>query len=410
MTVTQQPIPISQNEVDAARREQISLGTPEPNTATSPRFAVTINDEFWPEAAYLTVSVSGFSMNTTFVIDVPYSKAGETEQGSGVKAGSKLYKLLRKQDNPVSRDKVKVYIGHTTLEHPTPDDLPLAVQGIITRVKINIGENTVSIEAEDDALILKEQYIHTQFRNTTTATVIAEIMQDYGFEAYIERTEQEVGTVYEKERITWEGNSTRGQNIWDVIQKFARFDGFKAFFWKGTFYYIPVETWIQKIRFRLGTNILDLNMEKNYSLTQGRINVEIASTDVKKKDSVITTIGGGHSGDITGESVSTRLVIPGIDPDTADFIASTLGLYLAQLERLISIECAGDLRQNPLNLLYLENTGTEFDERLYRIIQVQWTIGIDIGWHATINALNLPDSAIVRINRERFGERFTSRR
>jgi hypothetical protein len=190
----------------------------------------------------------------------------------------------------------------------------------------------------------------------------------------------------------------------------ASYDSFKAFFDKGKFYYIPIEDFDQNIEFILGVNVVSIIMEKNYSINQSRINVEIASSNLKAKDNVLATTGRGVSTDTSGESVVHRMVLPGLDPDTASMVASTMGLALAQLEKLVQVETTGYILQTPRNVMTISNTGTEFDFDKYRIIHVEWMMGVDSGWQATLTGLCLPNQGELRVNRKTHGQRYTSRR
>jgi hypothetical protein len=387
------------------------LGSNEPSQAVRPRFIVEINDEAWPEIRTVTLSLSGFNLNSNLNVDAVYSLIGETNETGTISPKSRLAKLLE-PTLEVKRNVIKLYAGYVEKDEFTKEDLDLAFVGAIVRLKIDLADNCVTIIAEDQAIILRETFTHAQYRNQTTAGVVREIVEQFGFEAEIVDTSQPVGVVYDRERISWEANSTstQGQNNWDIIQKMASYDSFKAFFDKGKFYYIPIEDFDQNIEFILGVNVVSIIMEKNYSINQSRINVEIASSNLKAKDNVLATTGRGVSTDTSGESVVHRMVLPGLDPDTASMVASTMGLALAQLEKLVQVETTGYILQTPRNVMTISNTGTEFDFDKYRIIHVEWMMGVDSGWQATLTGLCLPNQGELRVNRKTHGQRYTSRR
>lgn len=381
-------------------------GTENPLEGTKPRFLIEINDKLWPSGAYVTLDISGFYANATFAFDFTYSKVANLDAENKPDPNSLLIQLL-KTNASLKRNRVKLYVGYVSKDMPE-DDVPTTQQlgeavfiGVVDKVMVDIGDDSVSITGRDLTAIFQESYTHAQFRNTTTVGALKELLAEYDIKAVIKGEGSPLGSVYSNERIDFENLPSNGYNNWDLITKFARYDGYKAFFKGETFYYVPYEDMDEVIRFTLFDNIDDLKMERNFSIASSRTSVEIASTRLKEKDSTLAKIGPGSGSGTKGDRVEYRFVLPNLSQEEAGLIAESAALALAQMEKLITIESTGAKQQNVQNGLILEGTGLDFDEPVYRIIHVNWTMGKQVGWQAEITAISLPDQGRLETHRVR---------
>ena len=381
-------------------------GTVDQLEGLKPRFLIEINDVLWPSGAYVTLDVSGFYANSTFAFDYTYSVVANLDEDGKADPNSLLAKILI-PNTSVLRNRVKLYIDYVS-DEMDEDDLPTKEQlgppvffGVIDKIDIDIGDDSVSISGRDLTALFQESFTHAQFRNTTTVGALTEILETYEIKSVIKGKGSPLGSVYSNERIDFENLPSGGINNWDLITKFARYDGYKAFFAGDTFYYVPYEDMEEIILFTLYENIENIKLEKNYSIASSRVTVEIASTRLKEKDSTTAKTGPGSGAGTKGDRAEFRFVIPNVSQEEAGIIAETMGLTLAQLERVITIETTGAKQQNVQNGLMLQGTGMEFDLPIYRIIHVNWTLGRGVGWQSEITAINLPDSGRLETHRVR---------
>lgn len=387
-------------EFNLSNPEVFPLGTPEVTGVTKPRFLLEVDGELWEGFKYVTLNVSGFNMASTFALDGSYSRLGNIVNiGEDIDPKTPLGKLLAISPNR-QRPRVKIYAGYTDKDEPSLEELEFLFEGVIDRVKVDHTDDAVEVVGRDLSVLFLESFTHEQFRNQTTGAVVAEIADLAGVEVgQIFDTGTEIGTAFDYEKIDFDTVGTAGENLWELILRISQVDEFKAFFWKGKFYYVPFELFDQVIRFDLGTNIETLVGEKNYSVANSRVAVEIASTDLKAKDSVTATAGPSGVGQ-KGDRVSIRQVVPGIGAEEAQVIAEGLALFYSQFEFVINLTTVGDSKQNILNQLVITNTGNDFS-RYYRIAAVTWTFGTDAGWVSEIAGLSLPPESQVQIHRIR---------
>lgn len=382
------------------------LGTNQPNQSTFPKLLVFVDDKEIPGVAYVNAHISGFNLASNVTVFCSYSIMANTNIGAQADPNSVFAWLIEPQPiRGFKRPIVKIYAGYVDSVEisPSTENLEEIFRGVLDRLEFDANENSVTLSCRDFSAVLQEAYTHEQFRNQTTSEIVREIIAAAGLEVgEIVETGQAAGTVYDYEKIHFESIGTQGLNLWEVILKFSHADGFKAFFWQGKFYYIPFENFKETIRFTVAENIEKLRGVKNYSIANARISVEVASSDVLSKKAVLAQVGPAAAGGAKGDRASIRIVEPGLDAESAQIWAEAIALFYAQFEYQVEISCTGSVKQNPLNNMMVTETGTQFS-RMYRIITVQWTIGIDSGWAATVTGLALPDDFTVQTHRAKQG-------
>ena len=348
-----------------------------------PALVVTVNDEEWHDVQHLEVELSANNIMGQFTLDASMSSPGECapaeEAWTPIKADSRLGRLVNPTLNPKVVP-VKIYAGlNQSLEdNVSRGNLEFLMSGIVDRVDLDRTRDHCNIVGRDQSAVLQDSFIHAQFRNRTTSDVVKEIAEGHGLKHVIERSGTLAGTVYESEGIDFESRAVAGVSEWDLLTRFAYHDGYSVFVRDDVLYYMPIEDYEETLEYVMGENVEHLTMSRDYTLGSSRIGIEIASTRLKQKDSVIA-----KAGSFSANSIIVREVVPGIDPETAGTLAESLQLLYTQFAFVITLHVPGHPMQSLFNRIMLQNTGTVFDGA-YKIMSIQWLLGIESGWQAVM--------------------------
>lgn len=377
------------------------IGAPVSGTVVQPRFAVKIDGEPWDDQGVPIVQFETRAFNAigTFTAHAIYSSAGQVNALRQVTAGSKLDRLMFfhfDANGLPRRVPIEILAGYDN--NPA---LPLkpVFTGFIDIVAADPRSDALRIVGRDKATIFYETPIYGQFRNKTIAGAISDIATKQGFATNIIDEGTLLGSVYDIDSITSAMLTPHGMNEWTFMCQCAAIDGHAVYVsienGVDTLNYVPAwDFYNDIITLTYGENIDDIEMIKYFGLNSSRVGVEILSSKLKGKDSVLATAGASRTGG--GDALVYRLILgPNISPEEAGIAANLYALFQAQLEFAVDIHTVGSPAQSIHNRLRLDGCTPGFN-RDYRILRVNWTFGMEEGWRAELTGIAAPTPDAVR--------------
>lgn len=378
----------------------VILGTPEPNTLLTPRFMAVIEGKVWKDVTLGSIELASYQYSGSFSLSVTMRTSGDFSDDDVMSSDSRLYKLLAPRED-TKKVPVEIYLKYFPEGTDEPEKEaygePLFT-GIIDTIELNWKDDLAEIKGRDRSAIIQDSTTYGQYRNTTVAGVIAEIAERNGLKSKIVDSGTTAGTVFDAEKIDIKATGTDGQNDWDIILKFADYDNYIAFVQGDTLFYQPMEDFKDRIEFKWGHNIDEIESHKNFSYQASKIGVEIASVSQKRKDAVVATAGAKRGGG--GDKVIYRHVIPGLSTQEAGDIAQALAIIYSQFEFTCTIHTVGSSDQTLFNQYILSGTGSPYDN-IYRILRIQWEFTLDAAWTAEISGVHLPADGQIKLKRSR---------
>lgn len=267
--------------------------------------------------------------------------------------------------------------------------LPLLL-GQVDHCQPCVEQGLIEVEGRDyvtasliDASTLKS------YVNQTASQIAAQLAEEHGFQTDIQPTSEPVGAWDGTDRnLVGKVDGTRAGRQWDLLCSLAMHEGFDVWATGRTLHFRPAPDGepftVIYDQASPSSNVLSLTVEKSLAFARDMA-VIVRSFSSQTGKAVSARAGASKVTANAGEARVFSFSRPNLTQSAAQDLANSIHQNMSRHERTLTFTRPGDFSLEPRQLVELQ-TGSPFDNNLYRIDRVEHRISFDSGWTSSIRA------------------------